>query len=267
MPITAVALLALVACADAAAPGAFTAQGAVVGGMLGGGREYTRGLLTGQPLPGLGAAGGAVLGAAVGGPIGREVAVAALLPVDSQPRGDDGVFGLVLAARGQRAEALCTATLERLDLVDLEQGARQRYVRRPVFWMVTQTAGEVAALRDVSCQELAQKLDGQRAQAHGLGAAVGPVLLGYGQRGEKIWRMTWDLSAIPVSEFPRATRIWTELLTSDPAEWEVRSLNVRWREAARAFLIRFGEPLDGLVGAKPSRAEPAAGAPRYIILR
>jgi hypothetical protein len=199
--------------------------------------------------------------------VSRAVAVAALLPVDEEPRGDDGVFALVLAERGQRAEALCTATLERLDLVDLEQGARPRFARRPVFWMVTPTASEVAGLRDVSCQELALKLDGQRAQAHGLGAEAGPVLLGFAERGTQIWRMAWDLSAIPVSEFPRATRIWTELLAGEPAEWEARSSRVQWREATRGFLIRFGEPLEGLVGARPARAEAAPRAPRYVIVR
>jgi hypothetical protein len=197
----------------------------------------------------------------------RPVAVAALLGTDEEPTGDDGVFSLVLSERGPRAEALCAASLERLDLVDLQGAERPRYARRPVFWMVTQTGRSLDAQADISCPELVTRLDVQRAQAMGGGGDVGPVLLAVAERNGATQTMRWDLSAIPVSEFPRATRIWTELLVGDPAGWDDRAARIRWRESARAFLIRYGEPLEGVVGSRPARAEVGRPQVRYTILR
>jgi hypothetical protein len=197
----------------------------------------------------------------------RPVAVAAVLAADEEPVGDDGAFALVLTERGPRAEALCTAMLERMDLTAMQQGSRARFSRRPVYWMLTTHGQQLDAIRDLSCPELVAQLDVQRAQAVGLGAEVGPVLVAEARRGADVWTMRWDLSDLPASEFPRATRIWAELLTGDPAGWEARAGAVRWRETARAFLIRYGEPLEGVFAPRPARAEAGRGAARYIIIR
>lgn len=197
----------------------------------------------------------------------RPVAVAAVLASDEEPRGDEATFSLVLAERGPRAEALCQAMLERMDLIDLQQAARARFPRRPVYWMVTSTGNDLDALRDVSCTEMVGRLDVMRAQALGLGGVEGPILVAESRRNGQIWTMRWDLSALPPGEFVRATRIWTELLTGDPAAWDARVGVIRWRETARAILIRYGEPLEGILGSRPARAEVGRREARYVIIR
>lgn len=197
----------------------------------------------------------------------RPVAIAAVLARDEEPAGDDNAFALVLTERGPRAESLCGAMLERMDLFDIQPGSRARFTRRPVYWMLSATAVELDALRDISCAELTARLDVQRAQAVGLGAETGPVLAAEARRDGNVWTMRWDLSDLPPSEFPRAVRIWNELLAGDPAGWETRAAAVRWRESARAFLIRYGEPLDGVFGPRAARAEVGRPAPRHVIIR
>jgi len=191
----------------------------------------------------------------------------AVLASDEEPRGDDDAFALVLSERGPRAEALCAAMLERMDLVAMQQGARPRYARRPVFWMVSPTAQQLVTLSDISCPELVARLDIQRANAVGLGPEIGPVLVAAATQGQSSWTMRWDLSDIPPSEFPRASRIWNDLLTSPPAQWEARANRVQWRESARAFLIRYGEPLEGALGSRSARAEVSRAQVRYVIVR
>lgn len=263
--------VAVVACADpapspvAAAPA--PAPGVVIGGLVptpappaavGLGELRSQSQRTAQE---------ALRGGGGGLAASRPVAVAAVLARDEDPQGDDSAFALVLTERGARAEALCAAMLERMDLFDIQHGSRTRFTRRPVYWMVSATGAEVDAMRDLSCPELTTRLDVQRAQAVGLGAEIGPVLAAEARRDGQVWTMRWDLSDLPSSEFPRAIRIWNELLAGDPAAWETRATAVRWRETARAFLIRYGEPLDGVLGSRAARAEVGRPAARYVIIR
>jgi hypothetical protein len=68
-------------------------------------------------------------------PAARPVAVVAVLASDKEPR----------------AEALCAAMLERMELLAMKQGVRPRFARRTVSWMVTPPARQLAKLSDISC--------------------------------------------------------------------------------------------------------------------
>jgi hypothetical protein len=68
-------------------------------------------------------------------PAARPVAVVAVLASDKEPR----------------AEALCAAMLERMELLAMKQGVRPRFARRTVSWMVTPPARQLAKLSDNSC--------------------------------------------------------------------------------------------------------------------
>jgi hypothetical protein len=111
------------------------------------------------------------------------------------------------------------------------------------------------------------RLDTQRANAVGLGAEIGPVLVAAAAHNQSTWTMRWDLSDIPPAEFPRASRIWNELLSRPPEQWQSRANRVQWRETARAFLIRYGEPLEGALGSRAAHAEVSRAQVRYVIVR